>query len=130
MKRLSAKQYASRLWLIWSKAPVNQRQPLLTAFLGLLQRQHALKLMPRITEHLQSLEDQADGLTRVRVESATAVDLDELTKQLKTIFGSVTIEATTNSALVAGLKIQVGDRFIDASVANQLRRLQSHLTDA
>ena len=125
--KLSAKQYAARLDQAWLTVKPGEREALLTAFLQLLHQHHALKLVPRVLEHLQALSDQRAGLTRVTIESAAAVDVDDIQSRLHKAFGKIVVESRVNPALVGGLKIKVGDALIDASVSGQLKRLQTHL---
>src|SRR5690349_18894043 len=121
MRRLSSKAYADALWQTWQKTPVAERATLLKSFLTLLREQRALKSMPRILDQVQKLEDIGAGVRRVRVEAAEALDQDQLAKQLSKALGPVTVDLTVNPALIAGLKVQVGDELIDASIATQLQ---------
>ena len=127
MKRLSAKHYAEVLSAVWSKAPAAQHGLLLQAFVELLREQRALKLTPRILDHLQKLEDTTAGVKRVHVTAADTVDAKQLSQELSAKLGPVAVDVTVNPKLIAGLSIQIGDELIDATVATQLQRLHHHL---
>jgi F-type H+-transporting ATPase subunit delta len=65
------------------------------------------------------------------VESATALNTnlsDLLVTKLKARYGDdLTIEFKTNSALLGGLRVKLGDDVWDGSVRNRLRTLQEQI---
>ena len=65
------------------------------------------------------------------VESATALNTnlsDLLVTKLKARYGDdLTIEFKTNSALLGGLRVKLGDDVWDGSVRNRLRSLQEQI---
>jgi F-type H+-transporting ATPase subunit delta len=128
MRRLSAKHYAQTLWQAWQKTPAAQHEALLQAFLELLRDQRALKYASRILNQVQVLEDAANGVRRARVEAATALDPQQLAAGLKAALGPVDVDFTVNPKLIGGLRVQIGDELIDASIATQLQNLQHHLS--
>ncbi len=127
MKRLSAKTYAQLYYASVTAAPTVKQAAVASRFHQLLRRHRAVKLLPRIMFHLQCLDDQAHGRTRVAV-TAPASDLARLEPQLTTIFGPVVIDLTVDPALRGGLVLQVGDDTIDGSLRTRLRHLHHHLT--
>jgi F-type H+-transporting ATPase subunit delta len=87
-----------------------------------------------IVDEFQALADDAAG--RVRATLTTAVELEaddrdrvvvELSQQLGK---TVTIRVEVDPRILGGLKIQYGDRLIDASVATRLQQLRRRLTEA
>ncbi len=87
-----------------------------------------------IAGEFQQLADQAAG--RVRAVVTTAVELEpkdrdrvrgELSKRLGK---EVSMSVVVNPAILGGLKLQYGDRLIDASVATRLQQLRRRLADA
>ncbi len=87
-----------------------------------------------IVEEYQRLADYAAG--RVRATVTTAVDLDRAGRQrieemLSARFAKeFTVDFQTEPRILGGLKLQYGDRLIDASVATRLQQLRRRLTDA
>jgi F-type H+-transporting ATPase subunit delta len=66
----------------------------------------------------------------------TAVELtdaerERVTRQLSERLGKeVTMRVTVDKRILGGLKLQYGDRLIDASVATKLQQLRRRLADA
>lgn len=87
-----------------------------------------------ITEEFDRLADDAAG--RVRATVTTAVELesadrDRVAAQLSKQLGKkVTMRAQVDPRILGGLKVQYGDRLIDASVATRLQQLRRRLTEA
>ncbi len=83
---------------------------------------------PAIAEEFQRLADEAAG--RVRATVTTAVELqrgdrEQVEKQLsERLHKEVRLAAVVDSRIVGGLKLQYGDRVIDASVAARLQQLR------
>jgi F-type H+-transporting ATPase subunit delta len=84
-----------------------------------------------IAEEFQRLADEAAG--RVRATVTTAVELsakdrdrvaDELSKRLGK---KVNLEVLVDPGILGGLKLQYGDRLVDASVATRLQQLRRRL---
>lgn len=128
MKKLSAAEYAAVFARAVGDVPTTQRHHVVERFLQLLRRQRASNLLPRVMTHLQRLDDEAAGVTRVQVATAQALDLVDLAKILSAALGKVVIDTTVQPELVAGVTVQVGDQLIDGSVRQQLQRLHTRLT--
>lgn len=91
-----------------------------------------IKDVPAIEEEFESLADQAAG--RVRATVTTAIELQredrdrveqELSKRLK---NDVRLTLVVDPRIIGGLKLQYGDRVVDASVATRLQQLRRRLT--
>ncbi len=130
MKRLSSRSYATALIAAWSETSVNERPGMIRRFLELLRRQRAMKLLPRILDWVNRLDDEAAGRTRVMVTGAVDVDAHKLTKALTEKLGAVTVTTATNPSLIGGLAIRVGDTVVDGTVATRLKKLHHHLRHA
>ncbi|MFI5282793.1 MAG: ATP synthase F1 subunit delta [Candidatus Dormibacterales bacterium] len=87
-----------------------------------------------IVEELERLTDEAAG--RVRATVTAAVELsdadrarvsDELSKRLGK---EVRLVSVVDRGILGGIKLQYGDRLIDASVATKLQQLRRRLADA
>jgi F-type H+-transporting ATPase subunit delta len=87
-----------------------------------------------IVDEFQDLADEAAG--RVRATVTTAVELEErdrdrIAAQLSKQLGKeVTMRVQVDARILGGLKVQYGDRLIDASVATRLQQLRRRLTEA
>jgi len=87
-----------------------------------------------VAEAYEALADAAAG--RVRATITTAVELapderDRLAHQLSERLGKeVRIEVVVDERILGGLKLQYGDRLIDASLATKLQQLRRRLADA
>jgi F-type H+-transporting ATPase subunit delta len=87
-----------------------------------------------VAEEFDALADAAAG--RVRATVTTAVELepaerDRLARQLSERLGKeVGITLVVDKRILGGLKLQYGDRLIDASVATKLQQLRRQLADA
>jgi F-type H+-transporting ATPase subunit delta len=91
-----------------------------------------IKEVPAIEEEFESLADQAAG--RVRATVTTAIELQdedrdrveqELSKRLKK---DVRLTVVVDPRIIGGLKLQYGDRVVDASVASRLQQLRRRLS--
>ncbi len=127
MKRLSSRDYATALMGAWHDAPAHDRPKVARKFLELLRRQRATKLMPRILDWIERLDDQAAGRTRVVVTGAGTIEAEALTKTLQAKLGAVAVATRTNERVIGGLAIRVGDTVVDGTVATRLQRLRHHL---
>lgn len=130
MRKLTAKQHAAALLAAVQEAPAAQRSDVVRSFLRLLVRRRLTKLLPRVVEHLQAMEDIANGVTRVHAWSAAAVDVNDLADQLQKAIGRVALELETDPALIGGLRLKIGDRLIDGTLRNRLNRLQTQLIES
>lgn len=87
-----------------------------------------------ILEEFERLADEAAG--RVRATVTTAVELepqdrDRVARELSKRLGKdVSMTVVVDPRILGGLKLQYGDRLVDASVANRLQQLRRRLADA
>ena len=87
-----------------------------------------------VAEEFERLADEAAG--RVRATVTTAVELDagerdRVSRELSERLGKeVRIQVVVDKRILGGLKLQYGDRLIDASVATKLQQLRRRLADA
>ncbi|MBI5404597.1 MAG: F0F1 ATP synthase subunit delta [Candidatus Kerfeldbacteria bacterium] len=128
MKRLSSRDYAKLLLTTVSDVSATQRSATVKRFLALLRRQRALKLLPRIVDHLQLLDDQRQERTRVTLTTAAPIDLHQLTKRLESVVGRVVVDVRTQPELLGGVTLRIADTELDGSVRTQLARLRTHLS--
>jgi F-type H+-transporting ATPase subunit delta len=100
-------------------------------FLHVVNKKNRLDMLSRIVKAVANLVDQRRGI--VRVEAFVAATLPEqAANQVATRIGSaiggrVILEQQVQPQLIGGLKIRIGDRLIDGSVATQLRRIRRQI---
>jgi F-type H+-transporting ATPase subunit delta len=116
-----------------SAAP-HELDPEATNLARLLIESNRVAQVRGVTEEFEGLADEAAG--RVRATVTTAVELapgerERLADQLSERLGKeVRITLVVDARILGGLKLQYGDRLIDASVATKLQQLRRQLADA
>lgn len=84
-----------------------------------------------IDEEFQRLADEAAGRVRATVTTAielAARDRDRVARELSQRLGKdVNISVVVDPSIVGGMKLQYGDRVVDASVATKLEQLRRRL---
>ena len=86
-----------------------------------------------VAEEYEALADAAAG--RVRATVTTAVELDpeereKLARRLSQQLGKeIRIASVVDKRILGGLKLQYGDRLIDASLSTRLQQLRRRLAD-
>lgn len=105
--------------------------PLLRNFLGVLNHNNRLDLLPAIAAAYREALDERAGRVRVWVRSATPLDdaeREELTRTLAATLGKQPIlNVRVEPELLGGLVVQVGDRVYDSSVKSRLDTLRTQL---
>lgn len=131
MRKASVRQYAEAYLSAAQAASVQDRAAVADRLVHTLARLRQLRLVPRIAAELERLIAQQGGPVIVKVRSAktlTTGDDAELTANLeKALNQKVKIRHVHEAKLLAGVKIQVGDRLIDNALASRLATLTSHL---
>jgi F-type H+-transporting ATPase subunit delta len=90
-----------------------------------------VKEAPAIQEEFESLADQAAGRVRATVTTAIALETEdrervqrELSRRLDR---EVRLSVDVDPRIIGGLKLQYGDRVVDATVATRLQQLRRRL---
>jgi len=100
-------------------------------FLMILNRKGRLAELPAITTSYNELLQTNLGRVQVDVYTAEVAEaglLDQVRDQLtKTLGKEVVLHPHTDSRMIGGIKVQIGDQLLDASVATQLRRLSDRM---
>jgi F-type H+-transporting ATPase subunit delta len=102
-----------------------------TNFARLLIESGRIDQVQNIEDEFQRLADEAAG--RVRATVTTAIELehadrDRITRELsKRLDKDVRLTMVVDPRILGGLKLQYGDRIVDASVANRLEQLRRRL---
>jgi ATP synthase F1 delta subunit len=97
-------------------------------FLKVLNGNGRLGLLPAIAEAFTTVAQESFGQIPVQVTTAAAMSDAEhaaLTSRLKAQLGrEPVLNCTVNPALIGGVRIQIGDKLIDASVATRLAQVR------
>ena len=106
---------------------MGQVEPVTLNFLRLLNNKGRLAALLGIVEAAKARADAAAG--RVRVSVTTPADMslehDALAEKIGAAVGGIpVITWKVDPTLIGGLRLQVGDKLIDGSIASRLRRLE------
>jgi len=102
--------------------------------LTMLARNNRLAALPGICVLLEQHVLQMIGVQRAVITTAVPLDDGEkehIRERLRSMTGKeIEMESRVDKGLIAGLTIQVGDKFIDGSVRLQLERVRAELKSA
>jgi F-type H+-transporting ATPase subunit delta len=113
-----------------SSAP-HELDPESTNLAKLLIESNRVEDVDELADEYQRLADAAAG--RVRATVTTAVELgpkdrDRVAAELsKRLAGEVELDVVVDPAILGGLKLQYGDRLVDATIATRLQQLRRRL---
>lgn len=103
-------------------------------FLAFIDRRRRITLLPSIIQEWQALHDEAHGIVRARVVSASPLapeQLKTITDRLGQRCGKkVVLSHAVDAALVGGLKVFLGDTVFDYSIEGLLQGLQKYMISA
>jgi len=106
---------------------------LFTNFLRVLAKHDRLELLPLILQESQLGHEARTGRRRVQVTSAQPLSATAQQKIQERLTQSLPfqpiVEAKTDSALLGGLVIQVGDTVFDGSLRTRLKQLRNRLRE-
>ncbi|MDF1809120.1 MAG: ATP synthase F1 subunit delta [Phycisphaerales bacterium] len=107
--------------------------PLTLNFLRQLNRKDRLANLSQITTAMDVLVQSQFGRIEVDVFTATPIgagELESVRKQLSASLGKdVIMHPYTDSSMLGGIKLRMGDQLIDASIQAQLRKMRDDLLD-
>jgi F-type H+-transporting ATPase subunit delta len=105
--------------------------PVTLNFIRLLNRKGRLGHIAPITGAMDKIVQDRFGRVEVDVFTAAPVgqgELDGIRKRLTETLGKdVVIHPYTDSSMLGGIKLRIGDQLIDASVRAELRRMRDNL---
>src|SRR5262245_46425794 len=112
-------------------AALGNASPLLRNFLGVLNRNNRLDLLPAVAAAYREALDERAGRVRVWVRSAAPLTDAEREELRRTLAASLRKEPIllerVEPELLGGLVVQVGDRVYDSSVRSRLEALRTQL---
>ena len=110
---------------------------LLTNFLRLVTEKGRAPVLPQILADFQRLQDAADGVVKVHVQSATKLnktqekEIEKFVKENAALgcgaVKKVDMNVTLDKSLVAGVRIRAGDTVFDNSVHGRMEALKTSL---
>ncbi|MDQ2817671.1 MAG: ATP synthase F1 subunit delta [Candidatus Eremiobacteraeota bacterium] len=104
---------------------------LVVNFLVLLVRKRRETLVRLIASQLHELYDSAAGRAPAALQTARALqahELQSLGRQLSSVYGwTLMPQADVAPELLGGMTLQVGDRYVDASVSGRLEDLRRQM---
>ena len=87
-----------------------------------------------ITEEYKDMADEFRGITKAELITAVEVadeDVKSLAEKLSTSMGkTVQLKLKVDQSLIGGLKLQIGDKIVDGTVAKRLQMLKDQLKQA
>lgn len=91
--------------------------------------------LPALVASFAELMDDRNGVVAVDAYVAAPMDaatLERVKAELGTALGGKTVklEEHIDESLIGGLKVKIGDKLVDASVASQLRAMRNKLVEA
>jgi ATP synthase F1 delta subunit len=110
---------------------VSDADPIFINFLELLIEKHRMPALHRIRREYDSLWEEENKLLPVEVTSA--IELDPATvEQIGDKIGErtgrrVQLESKVDPDILGGIVVRVGDRILDASIANRLESLRKQV---
>ncbi len=102
-------------------------------YLSVLADNKRLVLLPEIADLYQALREEADGLLRVRVVSAFALDEDQATRLkaalAKRFDREILLEAEVDPSVIGGAVVYAAGQVIDGSLKDRLTKLSNSLSN-
>lgn len=87
-----------------------------------------------ITDEYKAMADESRNITKAELVTAVAVadeDVKALAEKLSATMGkTVQLELKVDPALIGGLKLKMGDKIVDGTVAKRLQLLKNQLIQA
>ena len=108
--------------------------PIVCELIGIASEENLIKLF-QLIEKLYFMK-YADVMNYVKVTAHVSDDLDqeqqtELKSSLDSILGKTSeLNVQTNPDLLGGIKLRIGNKFLDASIQNHLDKMRQTLLDA
>lgn len=124
--KLSIKQYAQILYKIHEDKSDLEKN--IKMFVALLRKNNDLSKIVKIFGEFENYRKNKKGLVDVFIESPFGIDSGEKSKIKEMVVKKTgkhpELKEKINPNLVAGLKIQINDLLIDASIRTKLRNLE------
>jgi F-type H+-transporting ATPase subunit delta len=115
------------------KILTGQCSELTLRFLLILNRKGRLSHLPAIATAFEQRVQDAYGRVEVDVYTAEAISQDEVNQIRDRLRDALrrepVVHAYTDPSMLGGLRLQIGDQLIDASVSSRLRKMRTRLSE-
>ncbi|HCM67721.1 MAG: hypothetical protein A2898_05065 [Candidatus Kerfeldbacteria bacterium RIFCSPLOWO2_01_FULL_48_11] len=129
MRKITPRQYAVALLDAYHETPESRRNEVLKHFLSLVKKHRRWKKINQIISALREISNQREGKVAIRLISArplAAETTHALERQLTGILNAQAVMShETDTTLIGGAKMLVGDTLVDGTVKHSLEKLQS-----
>ena len=113
---------------------VKTKEPLATNLAHILIKRGKFSLIKSVFEAYQMLEDEANGIQKAEIVTATALDAVEKQKIVNYLSGiqnkKIMLTEKVDPRIIGGLIARVGGKIIDGSTRSQLEALRNRLSEA
>ena len=132
MKRITAKQYATSLYESIKDSEGEELNQRIQNFLDLVKKNKDLKILNNIFKTFVEVHQKEEGILNAEVTSGR-----ELSSKVKTEIinwlknqtnRTASLEEKIDQSILGGIIIKFEDTIVDASLKNNLKRLQKSLT--
>ena len=99
---------------------------------NIISKKHLLSKSKEIINQLQIISDKNEGVIRakisskVKLEQKIVIEIEDFIKKRYKAKNTV-LEFTIDPKLLGGIKIEVGDEIIDATLKNKIKKLENYL---
>jgi len=133
MKKITARQYAASLYESIKDSKGEELNQRIRNFLGLVKKKKNLKLLNKIFKNFVEIYQKEEGTLNAEVISSRELSgrvKTEVIAWLKNQTSRIaSLEEKIDESIIGGIIIKFEDTIIDASVKNNLKRLQRTLTE-
>jgi len=117
---------------VFSELPGLDLAPLTLRFLRVLFHKRRERFLADIHHWYTTYADEARGVTVARVRSAAELSegfRERLREELERLVGGrIKLDCEVDPGLMGGLRVQLGDRVLDGSLARRLQQLRARLS--
>lgn len=107
--------------------------PMVVSFLKVLNDKGRLSSLPGVVEAFATISQESFGSVQVHVTTAQIIGEGErsaLAQRLQAKLGKTPVlHCTVNPAILGGIRIQIGDKLIDSSVATRLAQVRDKMNE-
>ncbi len=129
--KITPKQYAFSLIEALHGTSESESRVYLNNFFKIIEKNKNLKLIPKIIAEIEAIGDKESGITKAKVTTAVKISdetLKGISKTLENLYKTkVRIEEKTDTDILGGVIVEVGNEILDASVRGRLNKFRHKL---
>lgn len=134
MRKLSSRQYAQTLLELVESTPREKWDELFDAFLAILRKRRALRLLPLVLDALDAIEHEQRGVVPVKLTTSRtlpAAGRQSVHEALEAAIGqSVELSTGIDPQIVGGAVVEYKDHRLDGSLRTRVERLSRQLSQS